>query len=74
MYVPDSVMLPISYVIENPTSVDYKQTTANFRRLYIIRYRPFESNLSAANLNLARYSLYNFANIHRMHIMISVPL
>ena len=35
-------MLPISYVIENPTSVDYKQTTANFRRLYIIRYRPFE--------------------------------
>ena len=42
MYVTDSVMLPISYVIENPTSVDYKQTTANFRRLYIIRYRPFE--------------------------------
>ena len=35
-------MLPISYVIENPTSVDYKQTTANFRRLYIIRYRPLE--------------------------------
>ena len=79
MYVTDSVMLPISYVIENPTSVNYKQTTANFRRLYIIRYRPFESNLSAANpnltnLNLARYSLYNFANIHRMNIMISVPL
>ena len=42
MYVTDSVMLPISYVIENPTSVNYKQTTANFRRLYIIRYRPFE--------------------------------
>ena len=35
-------MLPISYVIENPTSVNYKQTTANFRRLYIIRYRPFD--------------------------------
>ena len=45
-------MLPISYVIENPTSVDYKQTTANFRRLYIIRYCPFESNLIAANPNL----------------------
>ena len=42
MYVTDSVMLPISYVIENPTSVNYKQTTANFRRLYIIRYRPLE--------------------------------
>ena len=52
MYVTDSVMLPISYVIENPTSVDYKQTTANFRRLYIIRYCPFESNLIAANPNL----------------------
>ena len=42
MYVTDSVMLPISYVIENPTSVNYKQTAANFHRLYIIRYRPFE--------------------------------
>ena len=42
MYVTDSVMLPISYVIENPTSVDYKQTTANFRRISYIRYRPFE--------------------------------
>ena len=35
-------MLPISYVIENPTSVNYKQTTANFRRISYIRYRPFE--------------------------------
>ena len=35
-------MLPISYVIENPTSVDYKQTTANFRRISYIRYRPLE--------------------------------
>ena len=42
MYVTDSVMLPISYVIENPTSVNYKQTTANFRRISYIRYRPFE--------------------------------
>ena len=42
MYVTDSVMLPISYVIKNSTSVNYKQTAANFRRLYIIRYRPFE--------------------------------
>ena len=49
MYVPDSVMLPISYVIENPTSVDYKQTTANFRRLYIIRYRPFEIKSERGN-------------------------
>ena len=42
MYVTDSVMLPISYVIENPTSIDYKQTTANFHRLFYIRYRAFE--------------------------------
>ena len=45
-------MLPTAYVIKNSTSVDYKQTTANFRRLYIIRYRPLESNLSATNPNL----------------------
>jgi hypothetical protein len=44
-------MLPISYVIENPTSVNYKQTTANFREIPYIRYRPFESNLSASNPN-----------------------
>ena len=42
MYVTDSVMLPTTYVIENPTSVDYKQTTANFRRIFYIRYRPLE--------------------------------
>ena len=42
MYVTDRVMLPISYVIENSTSVDYKQTTANFRRISYIRYLPFE--------------------------------
>ena len=42
MYATDSVMLPISYVIENPTSVNYKQTTANFREIPYIRYRPLE--------------------------------
>ena len=42
MYVTDGVMLPISYVIENPTSVNYKQTTANFHRLFYIRYHPLE--------------------------------
>ena len=42
MYVTDSVMLPTTYVIENPTSVDYKQTTANFRRISYIRYRQCE--------------------------------
>ena len=34
--------LPTAYVIKNSTSVDYKQTTANFRRISYIRYRPFE--------------------------------
>ena len=52
MYVTDGVMLPTAYVIKNSTSVDYKQTTANFRRIFYIRYRPFESNLSEANPNL----------------------
>ena len=42
MYVTDSVMLPISYVIENITSVDQEQTTANFREIPYIRYRPLE--------------------------------
>ena len=35
-------MLPISYVIENITSVDQEQTTANFREIPYIRYRPLE--------------------------------
>ena len=42
MYVTDGVMLPTAYVIKNSTSVNYKQTAAIFRRLFYIRYRPFE--------------------------------
>ena len=42
-------------VIEiNQSPSDYKQTTANFHRLFYIRYRPFESNLSTANHNLRK--------------------
>ena len=42
MYVTDGVMRPISYVIENITSVDQEQTTANFREIPYIQYRPLE--------------------------------
>ena len=65
MYVTDSVMLPISYVIENPTSVDYKQTTANFRRISYIRYRPFESNPSAAKPEFVRYIVIRLVEIRK---------
>ena len=55
MYVTDSVMLPISYVIKNSTSVDYKQTTANFRRIFYIRYRPLEIKSERGKPNLENH-------------------
>ena len=63
MYVPDSVMLPISYVIENPTSVNYKQTTANFRRISYIRYRPFELKTERGKPEFALHLMEKFDNI-----------
>jgi hypothetical protein len=58
-------MLPISYVIENPTSVNYKQTTANFRRISYIRYRPFELKSERDKPEFVRYIVIRLVEIRK---------
>ena len=48
-------------IIPSPSTMD--KLTANFRRLYIIRYRPFESTLSVANPNFANPNLEAFRKL-----------